>query len=233
MAITGRIHSFQSLGAVDGPGIRFVVFLQGCPLRCACCHNPDTWDAAGGEEYTPDEILKKILRYRSYFGKTGGVTVSGGEPLLQEKFVRELFRLCRENGIHTCLDTSGCFPERREVLEFCDHVLLDIKMTDPQEYFSFCGCPMEKPLAFLELLEERGIDTWIRQVIIPGKNDSEENICRLNRLLEGKSCVKKVELLPFRKLCLEKYESLGLPFPLKDTPEASPDLIRRLSSLLR
>ncbi len=231
--MTGRIHSFQSLGTLDGPGVRFVVFMQGCPLRCLCCHNPDTWDASGGEEFTAEEIFQKMLRFRPYFSSIGGITVSGGEPLLQSDFVYELFSMCQECGISTCLDTSGCFPERGKLLDVCDTVLLDIKMTTPEEYLSFSGCDMSKPLRFLDMLEEHGVDTWIRQVIIPGLNDNRGNIERLNNLISGKSCIKKVELLPFRKLCTEKYRELGIDFPLADTPEATAGTIKTLSSMLR
>ena len=172
---TGRIHSIQSFGTVDGPGVRAVVFMQGCPLRCVCCHNPETWSFSGGEETTAEQLCARLLRYRGYFGTRGGVTVSGGEPLLQAEFVRGLFALLKRHGINTALDTSGCTLEKAEtLLEVTDLVLLDIKYTDPDSYLRYTGCKMEKPLRFLELAQRTGTPVWIRQVIIPGLNDTEE-----------------------------------------------------------
>ena len=230
----GRIHSFQSLGTVDGPGVRFVVFMQGCPLRCGCCHNPDTWDLSGGREYEVSDVLSRILRCRDYFGKDGGVTVSGGEPLLQAEFVRELFLLCHENGISTCLDTSGCFLDDRihALLDVTDRVLLDIKYTDEESYRTYAGCSMEKPLFFLDELNRRQIPVWLRQVTIPGKSDDEANILRLREIARSHSCVDKVELLPFRKICRMKYDSMGIPFPFGDIPEPSRELMEKLNGIL-
>ena len=230
----GRIHSFQSLGTVDGPGVRFVVFMQGCPLRCGCCHNPDTWDLSGGWEYEASDVLTRILRCRDYFGKDGGVTVSGGEPLLQAEFVRELFLLCHENGIHTCLDTSGCLLDDRvhALLDVTDRVLLDIKYTDEESYRKYVGCSMEKPLVFLDELNRRQIPVWLRQVTIPGKSDDEENILRLREIARSHSCVDKTELLPFRKICQMKYDSMGIPFPFGDIPEPSRELMEKLNGIL-
>ena len=230
----GRIHSFQSLGTVDGPGVRFVVFMQGCPLRCGCCHNPDTWDLSGGREYEASDVLSRILRCRDYFGKDGGVTVSGGEPLLQAEFVRELFLLCHENGIHTCLDTSGCLLDDRvhALLDVTDRVLLDIKYTDEESYRKYVGCSMDKPLFFLDELNRRQIPVWLRQVTIPGKSDDEANILRLREIARSHSCVDKVELLPFRKICQMKYDSMGIPFPFGDIPEPSRELMEKLNGIL-
>ena len=222
-AVTGRIHSFQSLGTVDGPGVRFVVFMQGCPLRCACCHNPDTWDMEGGTEYTTDEVFSKILRYSEYFGKDGGVTVSGGEPLLQSEFVTALFKLCREAGIDTCLDTAGVHLGEKEkaLLSVTDRVLLDIKYVTDEMYKKYVGCSIEKPLEFLAYLNEQNIDTTIRQVNIPTLNDSENDILLLKDMVKKYSCVKKIELLPFRKICQTKYDSMNIPFPLSHLPEST------------
>lgn len=230
----GRIHSFQSLGTVDGPGVRFVVFMQGCPLRCGCCHNPDTWDLSGGREYEASDVLSRILRCRDYFGKDGGVTVSGGEPLLQAEFVRELFLLCHENGISTCLDTSGCLLDDRvhALLDVTDRVLLDMKYTDEESYRKYVGCSMEKPLFFLDELNRRQIPVWLRQVTIPGKSDDEENILRLQEIARSHSCVDKTELLPFRKICQMKYDSMGIPFPFGDIPEPSRELMEKLNGIL-
>lgn len=219
----GRISSFQTLGTLDGPGVRFIVFLQGCPLCCICCHNPETWDIKGGTEYTAEEIVKKIERYKDYFGKDGGVTVSGGEPLLQANFCKELFSLCKEKGINTCLDTSGfkLDGEVEELLDYTDYCLLDIKYTNDEDYKKYTGIGISAPLEFLKILNAKKIPTRIRQVIIPGLNDGKENIERLKNFLEGVDCIEKTEFLPFRKLCVSKYEKLGLDFKLKDTPETS------------
>ena len=180
----GKIHSIQSLGTVDGPGVRFVVFMQGCDLRCGCCHNPDTWNMSEGTEYTAEEIFARVLRCREYFGSEGGITVSGGEPLLQADFVRELFSLCKKEGINTCLDTSGNRLDDgvRALLEVTDRVLLDIQYTSGEQYEKYVGCGMEKPLAFLAHLNEKKIPTTLRQVIIPSLNDDKENILALKKL---------------------------------------------------
>ncbi len=226
----GRIHSFQSLGTLDGPGVRAVVFMQGCPLRCVCCHNPDTWDVSGGTPTEARDLFNKIYRLRSYFGRSGGVTVSGGEPLLQPEFVAELFELCREAGIDCALDTSGCiYNEKVErLLTLCDLVILDYKYTDDESYEKYVGMKRDRVDLFLDRLEALGKRVWIRQVIIPGLNDSERSVDRLYALSDRYSCIDKIELLPFRKLCVEKYLSMGIEFPLESTPEASAELIEKL-----
>ncbi len=227
----GRIHSFQSLGTVDGPGVRAVVFMQGCPLRCVCCHNPDTWDFGGGSEIELDALVEKIRRLRAYFGSEGGVTVSGGEPLMQAEFVSELFCRCHGEGINTALDTSGCVYNSKveELLEHTDLVLLDYKYTNPRDYEERCGCKQEQVDDFLAHLQDKGKAVWLRQVIIPTLNDSAESLSQLYRLERDFDCIKKVELLPFRKLCLEKYKSMGLTFPLENTPEGDGEKIAALA----
>ena len=231
--ITGRIHSFQSMGAVDGPGLRCVVFMQGCPLRCIYCHNPDTWDFRGGIEITPNELLEKILRYKSFI-KNGGVTVTGGEPLMQSEFVAELFRLLHENGIHTALDTSciGSLKTAKKVLLHTNLVLADVKFQNDSDYEKNCGGKFSEVVKFLDLTDEMGIPLWIRRVVVPGMNDTESDITALSEFLEKYKTVEKVELLPFRKLCLEKYEAMGIDFPLFDTPEASKEKIAELYGYL-
>ena len=223
----GRIHSFQSLGPVDGPGVRTVVFLQGCPLRCICCHNPDTWDFSGGSEASVDALAERIQRYRSYFGTQGGVTVSGGEPLCQAPFVTELFRRLHELGIHTALDTSGYRLDEqvKQLLSVTDLVLLDVKYTNPEDYLRYTGCEMARVEEFLAYLQERRIPTWIRHVLIPGYNDDDASVSALAAIGAKYACVQKIELLPFRKLCLEKYREMGIPFPLEHTPEMSAERI--------
>ena len=230
----GRIHSIQSLGTVDGPGVRFVVFLSGCNLRCHCCHNPDTWECGVGTEYTAEEIIKKALRFREYFGTEGGITLSGGEPLLQAKFAAEVFALAKENGINTCLDTSGSILNDavKELLEVTDRVLLDIKYTTDEEYRAFVGCSLDAPLRFLDYLGEKNLPTTVRQVIIPTVNDREESIKKLKNITRGKSCVDKVELLPFKKICTTKYENMGIPFPFSDKPTPTREDMESLNLLM-
>lgn len=222
--MTGKIHSIQSLGTVDGPGVRTVVFTQGCPLRCGCCHNPDTWDPDAGETVEAEEVFARIRRFRPYFGPQGGVTLSGGEPLLQPEFAAALFSLCRVEGIHTALDTSGCLWNGKIefLLSLTNLVLLDIKQTTEEAYRACAGCSMEAPLRFLRELEARRIPVWIRQVIVPGLTDTAENLERLCSLLAPFRCVQKVELLPFHKVCAVKYEKLGIPFPFDCYPAADP-----------
>lgn len=231
---TGRVHSLQSLGTVDGPGVRFVVFMQGCHLRCGCCHNPDTWPMDGGTVYTPHQILEKVVRYREYFGNEGGITVSGGEPLLQPVFVKELFSLCHEAGIHTCLDTSGSIltDAVKELLAQTDRVLLDWKYTTDHQYRAHVGCGLQSVQDFLSHLNQQSIPVTLRQVIIPTVNDSEEGVLELRRLAEQYPCVDGVELLPFRKICQTKYDMLGIPFPFGHLPEPAPETMTRLQQLL-
>ena len=232
--MTGRVHSIQSLGTVDGPGVRFVAFLQGCPLRCGCCHNPDTWELTGGTPYTAEALVQKATRFTEYFGETGGITLSGGEPLLQADFVYEVFALCREQGIHTCLDTSGCVLNEavRRVLTVTDRVLLDIKYTDDVSYRAHVGCGLQAPLDFLAELEARRIPTTLRQVIIPTLNDTAQNVLALKAIADSHTCVDKVELLPFRKVCQVKYDALGLPFAFGHLPEPSGENMQQLNELL-
>ena len=221
--MVGRINSIQTLGTVDGPGVRFVLFMQGCPLRCAYCHNPDTWDFAGGDEVSAEEIFEKVKRYCEYFGKDGGITVSGGEPTAQADFVRALFALCKSEGIHTALDTSGCIWNNKveKLLEVTDLCLLDYKMCNAEDYEKYTRCKKESVDFFLSELQKRSIDTWLRQVIVKGINDSAESVKYLYDVADAHSCVKKVELLKFRKLCAPKYVNLGIAFPFGDKPETT------------
>ena len=218
----GRVHSIQSLGTLDGPGVRHVTFLQGCPLRCGCCHNPDTWDVEGGTLYTPDALLSEAIRFREYFAHGGGVTLSGGEPLLQASFAAAYFRLCKEAGLSTCLDTSGCIlhDDVRALLSVTDRVLLDIKYPSDEGYRKHVGCSLSAPLAFLAELEGRRIPTTLRTVVIPSLTDTKEHEAFLSRLAKEYACVDTVECLPFKKICSVKYESMGIPFPFADIPAA-------------
>ncbi len=231
----GRLHSLQSLGTVDGPGVRAVAFLSGCPLRCAFCHNPDTWDPNGGEEIEASELADRLCRFRTYFGREGGVTLSGGEPLMQARFSAEIFRLLKERGIHTALDTSGCLPVDAEIaglLDVTDYVLLDVKFDFSEDYLRYTRADRKRVLAFLDELDRRRIPTRLRRVVIPTMTDSPESVLRLAELAAEHRSVVGVELLPFRKLCLPKYEAMGKPFPLDHLPEASGAQVLRLQQLL-
>lgn len=226
----GYINSIQTLGTLDGPGVRFVVFLQGCNLRCHCCHNPDTWETDVGTEYTYTEIADKCERFKEYFGDKGGITVSGGEPLLQAKFCNELFKECHKRGINTCLDTSGSIlnDDVKALLDETDTVLLDIKYTTDEDYKKYVGCGIKTPIEFLDYLNKKSIPTVLRQVVIPTVNDNEENILRLKEIRNSHKNVYKTEFLPFKKICMVKYDKLGIDFKFKDIPEPERETIKYL-----
>ena len=230
----GVVHSIQSLGTVDGPGVRFVVFLKGCNLRCGCCHNPDTWECDGGTRYTPKEIIDKVVRYKEYFKNDGGITISGGEPLLQADFCREIFELCHNYGINTCIDTSGSVwnDSVKELLFVTDRILLDIKYTTDSMYRQYVGCGIDIPLDFLSRANELSIPVTLRQVIIPTLNDNKENILALKRIAKDNQCVDKIELLPFRKVCQVKYDNMGMSFPFAHIPEPSAETMATLNGIL-
>ena len=231
----GQIHSIQTLGTVDGPGVRFVSFLQGCPLRCGCCHNPDTWDVNGGTAMTAADVVAKALRYRPYFGTEGGITLSGGEPLLQAEFVREVFALCRAEGIHTCLDTSGCIltEEVKTALALTDRVLLDVKYVTEEDYRRHVGCSLSSVMDFLACLETMKIPTTLRQVTIPTLNDTAESVTALRDIAAAHPCVDGVELLPFRKMCRLKYDEMGVAFPFAHLPEPTAEQMNALKAYLK
>lgn len=227
--MTGNIHSLESFGTVDGPGIRFVVFLQGCPLRCLYCHNPDTWEKGQGTlQLSPEELLEEVLRYKNFIAK-GGVTVTGGEPLMQAPFVREFFLLCREQGIHTALDTSGALRSQavRDVLDVTDLVLLDIKSIDPLQHKELTGATITNTLHCLDYLEKKQIPTWIRHVVVPGWTDDDRLLQQLADYLKPYHCIEKVELLPYHTMGTRKYEQMGLPYRLESTPELSAERLER------
>lgn len=230
----GKIHSFQSLGAVDGPGLRYVVFMQGCTLRCAYCHNPDTWGTSA-EEYTADEVVQKILRYKPYFAENGGVTVSGGEPLMQWKFVSALFQKLHIEGIHTALDTAGIgdFEGARAVLRHTDLVLCDLKFSTAEDYLRYCRGNINTVLNFLKLTEEMRVPLWIRHVVVPNLTDGENHILKIAELSAQFSNLQKLELLPFKKMCMTKYDDLDIPFPLSDYEECSDCAIQTLYQLIQ
>ena len=230
-----RIHSIESFGTVDGPGIRFVAFMQGCPLRCQFCHNPDTWDPQGKCQYemTATQLRDEAMRYYNYI-KKGGVTLTGGEPLLQAEFVAEYFRLCHEEGLHTALDTSGHILTSRalEALEHTDLVLLDIKTMDSQLYPKLTGVAQEHNLRFLDILQERGIPTWIRHVVVPGITDNDEWLRRLGEHVAGYDVVEKIEILPYHTLGAYKYKELGIPYPLEGVPSLTPERTKDIRQMM-
>ena len=218
--IKGKIHSVESMGLVDGPGIRVVVFMQGCTLRCLYCHNPDTWTLDGNKDaldFTPEELVNKISRFRSYFEKSGGgVTFSGGDPLKQPEFLKETLKLCKEAGIHTTLDTSGVgFGDYEEILKYTDLVLYDVKHLTREGYKDMTGIEIDETQKFLEACKKMGTKMWIRQVVVPGKTDSEEYIRELGKFVKTLNNVEKVELLPYHLLGVNKYETLGIKYRLE------------------
>ena len=230
----GRVNSVQSLGAVDGPGLRYIVFLQGCPLRCKYCHNPETWDRLGGELRTAEELCKTILRYRPYFGETGGVTVSGGEPLLQPEFVAELFSLLHEYGVHTALDTAGAgdLSRAEAVLRHTDLVLCDVKFPTEEGYRAHCGGSLGHTLDFMRLTERMGVPLWVRHVVAPGLTDTPASMRAVRDLCGEFSNLEKIEWLPFKNICASKYENLGIPFPMAGKPAFSHKQIDMLLAAL-
>lgn len=212
----GYINKLETLSSVDGPGIRVTVFFQGCPLRCSFCHNPETWNLKDGYQITASELCDKIFRYKNYFGQDGGVTFSGGEPLLQSEFLLECLKICKKEHIHTCIDTSGSNFNNPEILNYVDLVLLDIKALNNESYKEMTGKEIEPVFEMLDACEKQKKDVYIRQVIIPNKNDTEEYIYKLKEILKPYKCVKKVELLPYHTMALSKYEDLKIPYRLKE-----------------
>ncbi|MEL7052394.1 MAG: pyruvate formate-lyase-activating protein [Cyanobacteria bacterium J06588_5] len=227
---SGRIHSVETCGTVDGPGIRFVIFTQGCLLRCQYCHNPDTRDLTGGKLVTVDELIKEIERYRAYMQASGGgVSISGGEPLLQPEFVREIFRRCQALGIHTTLDTSG-FPDFKRSQPVLDHtnlVLLDIKSFDPHTYHHVTSVSIEPTLHFAKYLSEINKPTWVRFVLVPGLTDDPGNIDGVAKFVGTLQSVEKVEVLPFHQMGQYKWQAMGYDYPLQQTPTPTPTQIQQ------
>ena len=231
--MTGYIHSLQSLGTVDGPGVRAVVFASGCPLRCIYCHNPDTWRMTDGTPTELTELCERISRLYPYI-KDGGVTLSGGEPCLQAEFFLALTEQLHAMGLHVALDTSGAVTDdaAMRLVRAVDLVLLDIKFPTDEDYKRYTGGSILGALKILDECETCGKPVRIRQVIVPEINDGEDSIKATAELLSGYGCIEKIELLPFRKLCLEKYDTLGIPFVLKDTPAADGKRVRELEDEL-
>ena len=239
--ITGYVHSLESFGSVDGPGVRYVIFLSGCAMRCQFCHNPDTWDMAGGQPYTADQLLEKACRYRTYWKQKGGITVSGGEPLLQIDFVTELFRKAKERGIHTTLDTSGNpFTEKepfyskwKELMQYTDLILLDIKHIDPEGHLELTGQPNDNILAMARELSDMGKPVWIRHVVVPGITFEEAELTELGHFLKTLSNMEKLEVLPYHALGKVKYDNLGMDYVLKDTPQLTKEEAKKAEQMIR
>lgn len=230
-----KVHSIESFGTVDGPGIRFVLFLQGCSLKCKYCHNRDTWDINGGKYQSIDEILEKILRYKNYIYKNGGVTVTGGEPLLQYRFLIELFKKLKKHKIHTCIDTSGMVgltDDMKKLIDLTDLFLLDIKHIDPKKCKELVGFSNEKELAFAKYLSDNNKPIWIRQVLIPRITDNEEDLLKLKNFIGSLKTVEKVELLPYHTMGKFKWSKLGVKYELDDIPDATQNDIDRAKKIL-
>lgn len=236
MTITGRIHSIETCGTVDGPGVRFVVFTQGCPLRCKYCHNPDSWKFSDGKEISVDELINEIKKYKAYMKFSGGgVTATGGEPLMQPDFIKELFKRCKEEGIHTTIDTSGYIniDNAKEVLEFTDLVLLDIKSINYNVYKNLTGVDLNPTLEFAKYLSEINKPIWIRFVLVPNITDNEEDIKALAKFLSNLKNVEVVELLPFHKMGEYKWEELGYEYELKDTTTPNAEEIEKVKNIFK
>lgn len=227
--VKGNVHSIESMGLVDGPGIRTVVFLQGCALRCKYCHNPDTWADSGGEEYTPEDLVKKIERFKTYFASSGGgVTFSGGEPLKQPEFLLETLKLCKSKGINTCIDTAGHgFGDYDEILKYTDLVLFDIKHFTPEGYKNVTLVNIDESLKFLEAMKRNNTKMWIRHVVVPGLTDDIDHLKELKKYIDKIPNVEKVELLPYHLLGANKYEVLGIKYPLENIEAADKELIKK------
>ncbi len=226
--MNGYIHSIESCGTVDGPGIRYVVFMQGCPMRCKYCHNPDTWSYDGGKEITVNEIMDGWESCKEFLGN-GGITVTGGEPLVQIEFVTELFEEAKRRGVHTCLDTSGVTFNRDEktlvrfdkLLAFTDIVMLDIKHIDNVKHIDLTGQKNNSVLDFAEYISEKGVELWIRHVVVPTVTDDEESLRRLGHFIGGLRTLKALDVLPYHDMGKEKYRNMGLEYPLEDIPPLS------------
>lgn len=230
----GRIHSEETFATLDGNGIRYSLFMQGCPFRCVYCHNPDTWDIYGGTAKSSQEVVNRISRYINYYKSGGGVTLSGGEPLLQYEFTQEILQGVKALGLHTALDTSGAVypPNIDTILEYTDLVILDIKGYDDAMYRRIAGGSMENSLRLLDKLEKTEVEVWLRTVIVPQLNDKEEDIIRYAQFAKGYKCVRKYELLAYHTLGLFKYESMGVDYPLSGVNPLDKDKLASLQQTL-
>lgn len=230
-----KVHSIESFGTVDGPGIRFVLFLQGCHLKCKYCHNRDTWDINSGEYKSLDDVFEKIMKYKNYIHPNGGVTVTGGEPLLQVKFLIELFKKLKKENIHTCIDTSGMVPLTEDIkylLSLTDLVLLDIKHINTEKCKDLVGFNNEKELAFAKYLSDNNIHMWIRQVLIPGYTDDEKDLLQLKDFIDKLKTVDKIEILPYHDMGKYKWKQLGLNYELENVRSTTDEDIKKAKKIL-
>ena len=233
----GYVHSIETFGLVDGPGVRFIAFLAGCSMRCKYCHNPDTWAMSVGEEFEASELVKRALRYKSYWKNGGGITVSGGEPMLQTEFVTELFTLAKQAGIHTTLDTSAQpwnkdDEKYKKLLEVTDLVMLDIKEFDNDAHIELTGQPNENIIEFAHYLSDIGKPMWIRHVLVPGVTGSDESLEKIKGLVDSLNTVEKIEILPYHSFGKQKWEKLGIDYSLKDVKPPSDEMMERAKSIL-
>ena len=237
MSVLGRIHSFESCGTVDGPGIRFILFMQGCLMRCKYCHNRDTWDLDGGREISVEELMKEVVSYRHFMNATGGgVTASGGEAILQAECVRDWFRACKAEGINTCLDTNGFVRHYDhiidELLDVTDLVLLDLKELNDQVHQNLIGVPNKRTLEFAKYLQKRNQRTWIRYVVVPGYTDNDHDVHLLGQFIEGMTNIEKVELLPYHRLGAHKWKTLGFEYELEDVLPPTKESLEHIKTIL-
>lgn len=237
-----KIHSFESFGTVDGPGIRFVTFFKGCPLRCKYCHNPDTWSQSGGDEYTVSDIVNQVMKYKNYYGDKGGITASGGEPLVQIDFLTELFKSLKENNINTAVDTSGFMfsksdaesvKKHDELIKYTDLFLLDIKHIDNEAHIELTGVSNKNTLDFAKYLSSKGKKMWIRHVLVPGITDNDEQLFKLKAFIDTLKTVEKVEVLPYHTMGMVKYKNLGLPYKLEGVEPPNKERIENAKRILR
>ncbi len=237
----GLVHSFETFGTVDGPGIRFVLFLKGCPLRCKYCHNPDTWSMDGAKEYEVSDIVSRVLKYKGYYGDKGGITVSGGEPLVQIDFVIELFKELKKHNINTAVDTSGFMfnPNNEESVnkhielnKYTDLFLLDIKHIDPNGHIDLTGVKNDNTLAYAKFLSDNNKDMWIRHVVVPGYTLNDEYLIRLKEFIDTLNTVKKIDILPYHTMGEVKYNNLGIEYPLKGVKTPSKEEILNVKKIL-
>lgn len=238
--IKGYVHSLESFGAADGPGVRYLIFLNGCKMRCAFCHNPDTWKEGQGDVYTADELLKKALRYKTYWRKDGGITVSGGEPLLQIDFVLDLFKKAKEKGINTCLDTAGqpftheepFYSKWKELMSVTDTVMLDIKNIDPAMHKDLTGVDNANILAMAREMSDMGVNIWIRHVLVPGGSDNDELLQRTREFIHRLKTVSRIDVLPYHTLGTFKYEELGIPYRLEGVEPPTLERVENAKKIL-
>ena len=238
--VTGRIHSTENFGTVDGPGVRFIVFMQGCKMRCQFCHNPDTWKLNGGREVTTDEVLEEALRYQNYWGEKGGITISGGEPLLQQEFIIDLFKKAKAKGIHTTIDTCGrpftyeepFFSQFNELMEYTDLLLFDVKHIDPAQHKILTGQGNDSILEMAAYLSKINKPVWIRNVLVPFISDYDEYLIRLDEFIKTLNNVDKVEILPYHTMGRYKWEELGLKYPLEGIDPPTQERVKNAQDLL-